>query len=47
MREAAERLNFERAIELRDAIAELNRALANKVENDNYTQKLKVLKQKG
>jgi excinuclease ABC subunit B len=47
MREAAERLNFERAIELRDTITELNRALANKEENDNYTQKLKVLKQKG
>ena len=47
MREAAERLNFERAIELRDAIAELNRALSNKVENDSYTQKLRVLKQKG
>jgi excinuclease ABC subunit B len=47
MREAAERLNFERAIELRDAIAELNRALANKVENDSYAQKLRVLKQKG
>jgi excinuclease ABC subunit B len=47
MREAAERLNFERAIELRDAIVELNRALANKVENDSYTQKLRVLKQKG
>ncbi len=47
MREAAERLNFERAIELRDTIAELNRALANKIENDDYTQKLRVLKQKG
>ncbi len=47
MKEAAERLNFERAIELRDAIAELNKALANKLENDDYTQKLRVLKQKG
>jgi excinuclease ABC subunit B len=47
MREAAERLNFERAIELRDTIAELNRALANKIENDDYTQKMRVLKQKG
>ncbi len=47
MREAAERLNFERAIELRDAIAELNKALANKIENDDYTQRLRVLKQKG
>ena len=47
MREAAERLNFERAIELRDAITELNKALANKLENDEYTQKSRVLKQKG
>jgi len=47
MREAAERLNFERAIELRDAIAELNRALAYKIENDEYTQKLSALRQKG
>jgi len=35
MREAAERLNFERAIELRDAIAELTRALANKIESES------------
>jgi excinuclease ABC subunit B len=34
MREAAEKLDFERAIELRDAIAELNKALARKVENE-------------
>jgi excinuclease ABC subunit B len=34
MREAAEKLDFERAIELRDTIAELNRALAKKVENE-------------
>ncbi len=34
MREAAERLDFEHAIELRDAIAELNRALARKMENE-------------
>ncbi len=47
MREAAERLNFERAIELRDAITELNSALANKMENEIYAQKLKGLKQKG
>ena len=47
MREAAERLNFERAIELRDTIAELNTALSNKIENDDYTQKMRVLKQKG
>ncbi len=32
MREAAERLEFEKAIELRDAIAELQRTLAAKVE---------------
>ncbi|HLN90057.1 MAG TPA: excinuclease ABC subunit UvrB, partial [Candidatus Binatia bacterium] len=34
MREAAEKLDFERAIELRDEIAELNKALARKVENE-------------
>ncbi|MCL4430226.1 MAG: excinuclease ABC subunit UvrB [Chloroflexi bacterium] len=34
MREAAEKLDFERAIELRDSIAELNKALARKVENE-------------
>jgi excinuclease ABC subunit B len=34
MREAAEKLDFERAIELRDAIAELNKALARKLENE-------------
>ena len=34
MHEAAEKLDFERAIELRDAIAELNKALARKVENE-------------
>jgi len=34
MREAAEKLDFELAIQLRDAIAELNRALAKKMEND-------------
>ncbi|MGE5533660.1 MAG: excinuclease ABC subunit UvrB, partial [Bacillota bacterium] len=34
MREAAEKLDFERAIELRDAIAELNKALTRKVENE-------------
>jgi excinuclease ABC subunit B len=32
MREAAEKLQFERAIELRDAITELNLALARKLE---------------
>ena len=34
MREAAERLDFEHAIELRDAISELNRALSRKMENE-------------
>ncbi|MCW3994803.1 MAG: excinuclease ABC subunit UvrB [Candidatus Bathyarchaeota archaeon] len=34
MRAAAEKLDFERAIELRDAIAELNRALEKKVETE-------------
>jgi excinuclease ABC subunit B len=34
MREAAEKLDFELAIQLRDAIAELNRALEKKIEND-------------
>ena len=37
MREAAEKLNFERAIELRDAIAELNKALDRKMENETVT----------
>ena len=34
MREAAEKLNFERAIELRDAIAEMNLALERKIESE-------------
>ncbi len=34
MREAAEKLEFERAIELRDAIAELNKTLSKKQENE-------------
>jgi excinuclease ABC subunit B len=34
MREAAEKLEFEKAIELRDAIAELQKALARKLENE-------------
>jgi excinuclease ABC subunit B len=34
MHEAAEKLDFEQAIQLRDAIAELNRALERKIEND-------------
>jgi excinuclease ABC subunit B len=37
MREAAERLDFEQAIQLRDAIAELNGALAKKMENEAVT----------
>lgn len=39
MREAAEKLDFELAIQLRDAIAELNRALEKKMENEDLTQK--------
>lgn len=35
MREAAEKLDFERAIELRDAISELNLALARKIESSS------------
>jgi excinuclease ABC subunit B len=34
MREAAEKLDFEQAIQLRDSIAELNKALEKKMEND-------------
>jgi excinuclease ABC subunit B len=37
MREAAEKLDFEQAIQLRDAIAELNKALEKKMENDALT----------
>ena len=48
MREAAEKLDFERAIELRDAIAELNKALARKMENEAFTaRKMRGLGQKG
>ncbi len=35
MREAAEKLDFERAIEMRDTIAELKNALARKIESEN------------
>jgi excinuclease ABC subunit B len=35
MREAAVKLDFEKAIELRDAVAELKRALARKIENES------------
>jgi excinuclease ABC subunit B len=38
MREAAEKLNFERAIELRDAIAQLNKVLSRKLENEPVEQ---------
>jgi excinuclease ABC subunit B len=38
MREAAERLDFERAIELRDTITQLTRALANKEESELYNR---------
>ena len=34
MREEAEKLNFERAIELRDTIAELHKALSRKMESE-------------
>jgi excinuclease ABC subunit B len=37
MREAAEKLDFEKAIELRDTIAELNKALTKKIESESYT----------
>jgi excinuclease ABC subunit B len=40
MRQAAENLNFEKAIELRDAIAELTVALSRKMETDEYNQKI-------
>jgi len=39
MREAAEKLDFERAIELRDTIAELNKALSKRMESEGETQK--------
>jgi len=40
MREAAEKLDFEHAIELRDAIAVLNKALARKVENEVFNPEI-------
>jgi excinuclease ABC subunit B len=40
MREAAEKLDFERAIELRDTIADLNKALARKIENPVYNSQI-------
>jgi excinuclease ABC subunit B len=45
MREAAEKLNFERAIELRDA-CRLTMALSRNEENEAYQQKLRGLLQK-
>ncbi|HMK95111.1 MAG TPA: excinuclease ABC subunit UvrB [Candidatus Limnocylindrales bacterium] len=39
MREAAEKLNFERAIELRDTISQLNLALSRKMKNESETKK--------
>ncbi len=47
MRASAEKLDFERAIELRDTITELNLALAKKVESEVYNQKKMALEQKG
>ena len=47
MREAAEKLDFEHAIELRDAIAELNKALSRKVENEGLNPEIQGLMQKG
>ncbi len=40
MREAAEKLEFEKAIELRDTITELQKALARKMENDVIQPKI-------
>ena len=47
MRAAAEKLDFERAIELRDTITEMNHELDRKMENELYIQKKTGLKQKG
>jgi excinuclease ABC subunit B len=46
MREAAERLNFERAIEIRDTIAEMNRALSRKMESENLNPEISQSRQK-
>ena len=46
MREAAEKLNFEKAIELRDAIMELTRDLAEKEKNEQKPEKMTTLRQK-
>jgi excinuclease ABC subunit B len=45
MREAAEKLNFERAIELRDAITALTRDLAEKQKHEQKSEKFADLKQ--
>ena len=44
MKKAAENLEFEKAIELRDAIAELAMALSRKEENEQYNQKIEGFK---
>jgi excinuclease ABC subunit B len=44
MKRAAENLEFEKAIELRDAIAELTLALSRKEENEQYNQKIEGFK---
>jgi excinuclease ABC subunit B len=45
MREEAEKLNFEKAIELRDAIAGLTRDLAEKEKNEQKSEKIATFKQ--
>ena len=47
MREAAEKLEFERAIELRDTITELKMSLSKKLESEREARGMLVLKQKG
>jgi excinuclease ABC subunit B len=44
MKKAAEQLEFEKAIELRDAIAELTLALSRKEETEQYNQKIEGFK---
>jgi excinuclease ABC subunit B len=45
MREAAEKLDFEKAIELRDAIMEITREINYKAKNDQKSEKMKDSKQ--
>ncbi|MBE3116370.1 excinuclease ABC subunit UvrB, partial [Candidatus Bathyarchaeota archaeon] len=45
MREEAEKLNFEKAIELRDTIASLTRDLAEKEKNEQKSEKIATFKQ--